>query len=194
MRIFGLFLTVATGLALAEAPPPPRASGEFVLNLEGGKQELLSKYRGKVCLVEFLFTTCSHCQHTAQVFSKLQKEFGPQGFQAIGIAFNPMSSMLVPDFVKDTGATFPVAFADREKVLGYLKIGPEERFVVPQVLVIDRKGTIRAQSPPLGDANLQDEAYLRKMIAGLLKEAAPVPVAAPAKKAAVAAKPPAAKK
>jgi len=74
-----------------------------------------------------------------------------------------------------------------------LKIAPEERFVVPQVLIIDRKGVIRAQSPPLGDANLQDEGYLRKMIEGLLKEAPAKPMAAkPA--AAPATKAPSAKK
>jgi peroxiredoxin len=192
MRILALFLTLTAGFALAEAPPPPRPSPEFVLNMQGGKQELLSKQRGKVVLVEFLFTTCPHCQHTAQVLSKLQGELGPKGFQAIGVAFNEMSSMLVPDFVKNYGATFPVAWANRDNVLTYLSVSPMERFVVPQIVVIDRKGMIRAQSAPLGDPNLQDEAYLRKLIEGLLKEgagpAAPAkPVtAAPAKKPAVA--------
>lgn len=200
MRFTALFLTIAAGLALAEIPAPPRPSPEFTLNLQGGKQELLSKYRGKVCLVEFLFTTCPHCQHTAQTLSKLQAELGPQGFQPIGIAFNEMASMLVPDFVKNYGATFPVAWANRDNVLTYLGVSPMERFVVPQIVIIDKKGVIRAQSSPLGDANLQDEAYLRKMIIGLLKEpgpagAAPAPAQAPAKKAAVpATKAPATKK
>ena len=42
--------------------------------------------------------------------------------------------------------------------------------MAPQMAVIDRKGMVRAQSPPLGDANLQDEAKLRALIESLLKE------------------------
>ena len=75
----------------------PRQAPEFVLNMQGGKQDLLSKHRGKVLLVEFLFTTCPHCQHTAAVLSKLQADYGSKGFEAIGIAFNDMASMLVPE-------------------------------------------------------------------------------------------------
>ena len=197
MRTFALFLTLAAGCVFAEAPAPPRRSPEFTLNLQGGRQELLSQYRGKVCLVEFLFTTCPHCQHTAQMLSKLQADLGPQGFQALGVAFNEMSPMLVPDFVKNYGPTFPVAWANRDRVLGYLSLSPMERFVVPQIVIIDRKGTIRVQSSPLGDQNLQDEAYLRKVIEGLLKEAPaakPLAKAAAARPAAATIKAPAAKK
>ncbi len=148
----------------------PRQSPEFVLNLIGGKQELLSRYRGKVCLVEFLYTTCPHCQHTAKTLNSLQAELGPRGFQAIGIGFNEMASMLVPDFVRDHKVQFPVAWADRDPVLSYLQISPMERFGVPIIVIIDKKGQIRVQSPPLGDPKLQDEANLRSIIDGMLKE------------------------
>jgi hypothetical protein len=47
-----------------------------------------------------------------------------------------------------------------------------DRPVVPLVVVIDRKGLIRAASPAGGDANLQDEAKLRSIIEVLLKEPA----------------------
>src|SRR3954447_22416213 len=127
----------------------PRQSPEFVINYPNGEKQLLSKTRGKVVLVEFLYTTCPHCQHTAGQFSKYQADYGARGFQAIGIAFNDMSSMLVPDFIKDFKPTFPVGFANRDPVLSFLGITQEERFVVPQIVLIDRKGMIRAQSPPL---------------------------------------------
>jgi hypothetical protein len=42
------------------------------------------------------------------------------------------------------------------------------------VVVIDKKGMIRAQSPPQGDGNLQDESKLRELIESLLKEGGPV--------------------
>lgn len=179
MRTLALLLTtLAASLFAADVP---RKSPEFTL-LHDGQQKLLSQYRGKVCVVEFLFTTCPHCQHTAQMMSKLQAELGPRGFQAIGVAFNPMATMLVPDFVRDYGPTFPIASAERDAVLSYLNLSTMERFVVPQIVIIDRKGVIRAQSPPLGDANYQEEAYLRKLLDGLLKEGTPAAAAPPAKK------------
>ena len=146
----------------------PRQSPEFVINWPSGEKQLLSKYRGKVVLVEFLYTTCSHCQHTAGVFSKLQADYGPRGFQCLGIAFNEMSNMLVPDFIKEFKPTFPVGWANRDPGMVYLGVSPIERFAVPQVVLMDRKGVIRLQSPPLGDASLQDEKFMRVKIEELL--------------------------
>lgn len=187
MRTLQVSILSLLSLTSVMAADVPRQSPEFVLNLNGGKQDLLSHYRGKVMLVEFLFTTCPHCQHTAQTLNKLQAEFGARGFQAMGIAFNEMSSMLVPDFVRDYNVKFPVAWAQREQVMGYLQISTMERFVVPQIVLIDRKGQIRAQSPPLGDPKLQDEANLRVQIDALLKEAGGTASSAAAKPAAATA-------
>lgn len=181
MKAFALSLGFALSVFAAEVP---RQSPEFVLNYPGGKQDLLSKQRGKVVLVEFLFTTCPHCQHTAAIFTKLQAEYGPRGFQALGVAFNDMAQMLVPDFIRDYGAKFPVGFAGRDQVMTYLSLSPMERFVVPQVVLIDKKGVIRAQSPPLGDPKMQEEASLRVQIEALLKEGAGAPATSSAAKAA----------
>lgn len=146
----------------------PKQSPEFVVNFPSGEKQLLSKYRGKVVLLQFLFTTCPHCQHTAGVFSVLQNELGSRGLQVVGIAFNEMSPMLVPDFIRDFKPSFPIGWADRDHVLNYLGLTVSDRFVVPQEVLIDRKGVIRMMSPPLGDANMQDEKYMRVKIEELL--------------------------
>lgn len=166
MRLLSLMGILAA--ASSFAVDLPRQSPEFVINLPNGEKQLLSKYRGKVVLVEFLHTTCSHCQHTVGVFSKLQDEFGGRGFQALGIAFNEMSNMLIPDFLKEFKPSFTVGWANRDPALAYLGISTTERFVVPQVVLMDKKGGIRFQSPPLGDPNLQDDKYLRARIEELL--------------------------
>jgi hypothetical protein len=54
--------------------------------------------------------------------------------------------------------------------MNFLGISAIERFVVPQVVWIDRKGMIRAQTPALGDEKQLSEAYWREMIDNLLKE------------------------
>ena len=160
---------VATALS-AEAPKAPRRSPEFQLNFVGGEQKLLSAYRGKVVCIEFLHTTCPHCQHSAQVFSKLYTEYGSRGFQPLGVAWNDMANMLVPDFIKANNVNFPVAFAPRAAVLDYLMMAESVRSVVPQIVWIDRKGMIRAQTPPLGEDKMLTEKYWREMIETLTNE------------------------
>jgi thiol-disulfide isomerase/thioredoxin len=150
----------------------PRPSPEYAVKLVSGKQLLLSSYRGKVVALLFVSTDCPHCQDTCRVMEKLQKEFGPQGFQTLAVAFNAMAIMLVPDFVKSTGATFPVGYDERDPVYSYLQRSPTLRTYVPIVVFVDRKGTIRGQY--LGDDPFMSDRdkNLRSMIEKLLKEPA----------------------
>jgi peroxiredoxin len=175
-----LFLTLSVlPLVAAEVP---RKSPEFAAKMPAGGQLLLSQYKGKVVVLEFAFTTCPHCQASARLLTQLYKEYGPRGFQPIAVAFNEMANMLVPDFVKNNGVTFPVGSSLREPVLNYLQLSPEERLSVPQIVIIDRKGVIRQQSMASMDEKTATEANLRNMIETLLKESATS--AAPVKKPA----------
>lgn len=170
-----LKLIVAAAVLLsalqAEEPTVPRRAPEFVLNFPDGQQKLLSSYRGKVVALLFVHTTCPHCQHDSQVFSKLYTEYGSRGFQPIDVAWNDMANVLVADFVKTNHINYPVAYSTRDVVLEYLGISPIVRSVVPQILWIDRKGMIRSQTPAVGDnEKLLTEQYWREMIETLTSE------------------------
>ena len=73
-RLFKLVALAGVTLLPAMAVDVPRPAPEFSAKLPNGGQILLSKYRGKVVALEFLFTTCPHCQHASQVMSQLQTE------------------------------------------------------------------------------------------------------------------------
>lgn len=171
MRLFALVtsLLVASAL-LADGPNVPRHAPEFVLNMPDGSTKLLSSFRGKVVALSFIQTTCPHCQHASQVFSKLYTEYGSKGFEPISVAWNPMAKMLVADFIKQNNVNYPVAYAERDPVLDFLQFSPMMRTVVPQIVWIDRKGTIRSQTPPEGEEKLLQEAYWRQMIDQLTSE------------------------
>jgi hypothetical protein len=164
----GLILTLATAVA-AEVP---RKAPEFAMQMPEGGYKLLSSYRGKVVALEFLYTTCPHCQHASVLMNQLLKEYGPQGFQPLGVAFNPMSKMLVADFVRQFGVSYPIGYSEREPVVSFLANDPNEALHVPQIVFIDKKGMIRQQSLPRGDTNTATEANMRRMIETLLKEPA----------------------
>ena len=175
MRTFPVAALLLSTLALqaADAPPVLRHSPDFVLRYNDGHQTLLSSYRGKVIGLLFVHTTCPHCQHTSQGFTQIQKEYGARGFQALDVAFNDMANLYVPEFVKNFSIGYPVSFAPRDEVLDYLKYSVMQRYVVPQIVWIDKRFDIRSQTGAMGEDNNQyTEGYWRNMIETLLKEPA----------------------
>jgi peroxiredoxin len=168
-------LTFAAPPTAAPAPPPlplPRKSPEFTIMSPAGKQVLISSFKGKVLVLPFMFTTCPHCQREAQMLTKLQNDFGARGLQVLGTVFNDANGPMATQFMSEFGIGFPVGYASRDSVISYLSIPVMDRWVVPQVAVIDRKGNIVAQSASTGTPELQDEGYLRTLVEKLLKEPA----------------------
>ena len=123
----------------------PRPAPDLKIKIPGGATQQLSQYKGKVVALEFLLTTCSHCQKTSQVLSKIQQEYGPKGLQVIGIAINPMAQMAVPDFIKQFQLNFPVGYDEPDVANGFLQHPIMIRMLMPQLAFIDRAGIIRAQ-------------------------------------------------
>jgi len=162
---------LALGASLWALSPAQRKSPEFTILEPAGKQMLLSSLKGNVILIEFLWTNCPHCQRASRTISKLHQELGPRGFRPIGIAIGTsITDRMVTDFVKLSGVSYPVGYSTPLAVDGYLGRLPKERLSLPQIVVIDREGVIRAQSGSMGDPNLEDETYLRNLIEHLLQD------------------------
>src|SRR5258708_38408928 len=169
-----LLASAAVFLALTVSaiatPPVPRKSPEFTVTDPAGKQILISSLKGKIVVMPFMFTTCPHCQREAQMLTKLQKESAARGVVVLGTVFNDASGPLAAQFVKEFNIGFPVGWANRDSVTSYLGLSVMDRWVVPQVAILDRKGNVVAQSAATGTPELQDETYLRNFIEKLLKE------------------------
>lgn len=167
-----LLITLGTtlGLPAQAAAPVPRPAKEFTVATPQGQHILLSSLKGKVVVIQFLFTWCPHCQAFSKVLTQFNSEYGPRGFQALGVAFED-------DVTKDKAisyaqqyAGFPVGVSNRSTVLGYLGISELERIGVPQIVVIDRKGVIREQTSSQGGGELSDPAHLKSLVESLLAE------------------------
>jgi len=164
---------VAVGVGALGAPPPlPRPAKELEIVEPSGKHDLLTSYRGKVVVVQFLFTTCPHCQAYSQLLTKLQQEYGPKGLQCLGAAFNEANNSMVLAYVNQYHVGFPVGPMNRDTVLSFMGFSVMDRLVVPQIALIDRKGQIREQSEanPESAPPLQVESHLRASIEKLLAE------------------------
>src|ERR1700683_1777355 len=182
-------LLSALGVSAFSAPAVvPRPAKELEIVEPGGKHDLLTSYRGKVVVVQFLFTTCPHCQAYSQLLTKIQGEYGPKGFQALGAAFNEeANSLVVSNYIEKYRVGFPVGPVMRDTVMSFLGFSLMDRLVVPQIVLIDKKGQIREQTEanPTAPMPLQDETHLRASIEKLLAEGggetAPSATGAPSK-------------
>jgi peroxiredoxin len=154
----------------------PRQSPDFTIDEASGKQIQLSSFKGKVVMIEFLFLRSPKCLDLTQTMNKLNAELGSRGFQPVAIAFSAPQSeanqALVANLVDSLKLTYPVGYTNKEEIDRYLSREQTETLRIPQVVIIDRAGTIRAQTG-VNNLNLENEAYLRTMIDGLLKEGAP---------------------
>jgi thiol-disulfide isomerase/thioredoxin len=133
-------LVAADNSALRKAP-------ELAFTIPGQGQKLLSQYRGKVVALEFIFTTCPHCQAASKVMTRFQQEYGPKGLQVIDVAVNDNADLLVENFVKDYHVGFPVGYVPSAQMLSFMG-WKDGRYVVPQLVMIDREGYIHYQTPP----------------------------------------------
>ncbi len=173
-----LVMVLVTSVFALPTVTAPHKSPEFAIADSSGKTTQLSSFKGKVVVMEFLFIKSEHCMRVAATLNKLNNELGPRGFQAVGIAFDPPNTpgngaQLLPAVVNYLKLTYPLGYATKIDVDNYLGRSGNEILNIPQVVVIDRAGMIRATSGGRGgDPTLEDENSLRTLINGLLNEGA----------------------
>jgi len=134
-----------------------------------GKKVRLAQYRGKVMVVALVSTTCDHCISSMQVLSKLQKEYGPRGFQAIGVAANDNAQASLSGFIR-LQMSYPVGYLDQNTTMQLCDFKPNDHPFVPIYMFVDKKGTIRFQYPGNDDFFKAEEKNTRILIEALLKE------------------------
>ena len=123
----------------------PRTTPEFAINTTDGRQILLSQYRGKTVVLAFILTTCSHCQKTIGILSKLQPEFAARGVQILACAMEDAAKQNVPGFIGKFKPSFPVGYSPRDSVYEYLQHPTMLILHMPAVVFIDKRGNIVAQ-------------------------------------------------
>lgn len=171
-------LTMTASVFAASFPPVPRKSPEFIISEPSGKTLSLSSFKGKVVVLEFFFLQSPHCLRVAQTLNELGSEMESQGFQPLGVVFDPPkvrtpASNLIPFITKNSKLTFPIGYASKEEVDRYLGRAGADILAIPQVIVIDRAGVIRAATGNQPNLTLESADSLRTFLHALLKEDPP---------------------
>jgi thiol-disulfide isomerase/thioredoxin len=117
------YLAFEHRVPLAVSPPAPPAAESQSLQLAGkipeihladreGKMRTLADWHGKSLIVNFWATWCAPCRREIPLLGSLQEQYGPEGFQVIGIAADYRDKV--------------IAYADEEKIGYPLLIGEQE--------------------------------------------------------------------
>src|SRR6266481_1352867 len=116
---------------------------DFELKVLGsrGKTMKLSDLKGKAVLIDFWATYCGPCKVEMPWIAGLQKKYGPEGFQAIGISMDDAGEKTVSEFAKKLGVNYPILIGT-EKVAdlyGGLEGLPVSFFVDRTGKVVDQE-------------------------------------------------------
>jgi peroxiredoxin len=171
-RPMSVLLTMALAASsLLPQAPALRKSPELAITKPSGEEMLLSNFKGKVVVLELMFVNSAHCIRLAQTLNDLQGTLGTRGFQAVAVAFGPHADQaLVGHVAERLQLTYPMGSATSEEVDAYLGRTGSEVLKIPQIVVVDRRGFIRASSGSKGDSSLEDEISLRALLDPLLNE------------------------
>jgi len=110
---------------------------DFELATLEGKTVKLSDLRGKAVLLNFWATYCEPCKVEMPWFVELQNEYGPQGFQIIGVAMDDASTEDIAKFAKDMGVNYPILIGKDSVAESYGGVS-----VLPTTFFVDRDGKL----------------------------------------------------
>jgi thiol-disulfide isomerase/thioredoxin len=127
------------------AAPPP-ADGKDVgatmpeytaMGLDGSKFDLAAK-RDKVVLLNVWATWCGPCRYEIPELQNLHEEYGPRGFEVIGVSVDESGVDSVKQFMAEQKKmTYPVILDAEGKIANILQTS-----VLPTSILVDRNGKI----------------------------------------------------
>jgi peroxiredoxin len=126
-------LLVCAVIAGAETRP---AAPDFQSRDAKGKTLRLTKYRGKVVLLDFWATWCGGCKVEIPWFSEFAARYKRDGLAVIGVAMDDDGWKSVKPFLRERKVKYPVVVGDEGIARTY---GVDQ---MPMTLLIDRDGKI----------------------------------------------------
>jgi thiol-disulfide isomerase/thioredoxin len=117
-----------------------RGAPDFILRTSSGEDIQLSRYKGKVVLLNFWATWCGPCQVEIPWFSEFQQTYSDQGFIVIGASMDEDGWTSVMPYIRTNKINYRVGIAGQQIAQAY---GGVE--TLPETLLIDRDGKIVAR-------------------------------------------------
>ena len=123
--------------AAPEGPKKGDAAPDFTLKTLEGKPLQLSSLKGKAVMVNFWATWCDPCKVETPWLVELQKKYGDQGFQVLGVAVDDSGEKAIADFAHKMEINYPVLLGTEKVAESY---GGVEG--LPTNYFLDRSGKV----------------------------------------------------
>jgi thiol-disulfide isomerase/thioredoxin len=117
----------------------PRIRPDFSLPDLQGQSHHVGEWDGRVLAVNFWATWCWPCREEIPEFVELQKKYGAQGLQFVGIAIDRAEE--VQEFIEGYNVNYPVLLGDTEAIRVAEEFGNRVG-VLPFTAIVDRQGRI----------------------------------------------------
>ncbi|OGU10056.1 MAG: thioredoxin [Geobacteraceae bacterium GWC2_58_44] len=101
-----------------------------------GQPITLANYRGYVLVMDFFATWCIPCRESIPHMNSLNRKYGKQGLQILGVSVDEGSDREVKSFITERKIGYPVAVAGEDMQTEY---GLRS---IPTVYVINKKGMV----------------------------------------------------
>ena len=104
-----------------------------------GRRAHAADYKGKVLVLDFWATYCPPCREQAPHLSALQKRYGAEGLNVVGLNVGGEDDKpKVPGFVQELGVSYPLGYPD--EAMSQLFFADND--AIPQTYVFDRRGRL----------------------------------------------------
>jgi thiol-disulfide isomerase/thioredoxin len=130
-------------------------------SIPDGKSVPLASLRGKAVLLNFWATWCGPCKIEMPWLVDLQKKYGPQGLQIVGVAMDDTDDKEIADFAHKMGVNY-IVLKGTEKV-GDLYGGIDR---LPLTYYLDRSGKVVDETVGLASESVIEDAIKKALQQG----------------------------
>ncbi len=138
-----LLVTIIIAASFLAAPAPVDAAprtGQPVPNFKvistTGQTLSLNNYRGHVLVLDFFATWCQPCRQSIPHLVEMNRKYGNQGLQVLGLSMDEDGELAVKSFVDEFRVNYPLALAGDSTTADF---GVRS---VPVMYLVDKKGKI----------------------------------------------------
>ena len=140
--MYGLVLAIMVAIValapfrLYAAPRAGQPAPNFKVTTTSGQQVSLENYRGHVLVMDFFATWCHPCLESIPHLVEMNRKYGKQGLQVLGMSADDGGLRLVKAFADEQHINYPIAITGESTLIDY---GVRS---VPVMIIIDKKGRV----------------------------------------------------